>query len=248
MKKELLRARADHLPAAPPRGEALAPLVVGSHDAMEEPADGPPNRASSDDSQMSGQGSMKMGKGMKAKLYRDIDSASAIVTTAPGVESVAPKKECELFSASGELSIQLTKVLCSQLDMASFPKDASSCVYWTVQWGDGSVVDRDFQSDARSVLTTGAGGSCEWEFESTGGLNMSLSIDDHLCFEFYQGRFKSGPQEHGRFLGSTIYPIEDLLLENQITTGGVYHIEEAIGSDDGASVGQIDVYVRIDSS
>ncbi|CAE7601678.1 unnamed protein product, partial [Symbiodinium microadriaticum] len=238
LKKELQKSCRlnEHRPPDPDEAATLPaiPEVEDAAKLMESPRGADRNAVGSQGSNRSGNGG-----GMKAKLYRDIDSASDVCAPLPATPCSSEHKlsdQRDLLSDIGEMNIDLVKVVCSQLNTAS-------SVYWTVQWGDGSSMDKSFQSD--EVQSCSSGGSCEWEFNMSCGPNMMLTLDDHLCFEFYQGPYKNGPQEHGRFLGSVIYPAEDLLLEDRVIGENLYHIEEPIGHDDGATIGHLDVYVKI---
>lgn len=157
----------------------------------------------------------------------------------------------------GAIGIVMARLKCSSLQLPPLPKSATgaSSVYWTVSWGDGSHGDHNFQSPAAKVSTDDDGGMSLWEFSGfctsrrrvpVEPPRIRVDLNDHICFEFFHGGGTDAAADAPpKFLGSVIYPIEDLIVSGEKTSDGLYHFEEIIGSDDGGCIGHLDAYVKI---
>lgn len=237
LKKELMRARGNGHSAVT---DSTPPIRIADRSvevvmtSIQEEENANQNRGGTASSQSSRQS--VSGGGMRAKLYQDINAAAS---TAPDVEDFRQ-------DASGLMMVFFSKVVC--VDMKLSRGDSEKALYWTVQWGKESGMS--YQAPAVTVESR----ILKWEFSpsSTGGLhppNMRVGLDDHLCFDFYQCdsssvEADSGPIIDGEFVGSSIYPIEELVVSNDLTEDGFHHFEEVIGNDSGETVGKFEAYVK----
>mmetsp|Transcript_25444 Transcript_25444/g.37507 ORF Transcript_25444/g.37507 Transcript_25444/m.37507 type:complete len:1122 (+) Transcript_25444:90-3455(+) len=140
------------------------------------------------------------------------------------------------------VEISLLQVTCSELTT-----DIGNCeVYWTVLWGSGD--DQFYRSCSKSVCDSDK--SVLWTLSSRYNIDSDtdnspsivVALDDHLCFELYTTN-DDGVVD-GKFIGSVIYPIEDMMHSSDIVRNDMYYIEETIMSDDDNVMGQFQAQLK----
>lgn len=205
--------------------------------------------------------------GLRAKLYSDVQSADDYkLPLVPEQQKENEEKEGKDENHNedsdenddGMLTLTLQKMM---IDIHSPELISSSFeMYWLMNAGSGSISDRSYESSVHHSS------SLQWDFISfseqferekdhNSSPMVTVTYNDHLCFEFYilkNDEQTQSSQSHnsksGTFVGSVILPIEDIIhssvtssIQSMKLKNHLHQIEETIIKDDGNEIGQINL-------
>lgn len=228
--------------------------------------------------------------GMKAKLYQDVQSADDYQLSTSNnnnvninqnnininstLKSDYKNDESDVnsndISGEGILGLILYHLTC-HITNDHLTNNDNIGIYWILHAGSGSLSDRNYESDIFLFSQYN-----EWKYSVKGesdlpiSPNINVTLNDHLCIEFYQidmnlsnnsknsknnknSNIKDNNYNHefrqGIYFGSVIIPIEDIVHSTPTTSMSLiannqhklYHLEETILNDENQLVGHIEL-------
>lgn len=220
--------------------------------------------------------------GMKAKLYQDVQSAEDYQLSISNPVNNEEKNEEKNINinkinnrnedinlnefSEGIIGLNLYHLTCHITnDYLKVPHENIG-IYWILHAGSGTLSDRNYESDIFLFSQYN-----EWKYSITVEESefpqspyINVSLNDHLCIEFYQIDMNLSKNNHknnnsninienefrqGVYFGSVIIPIEDIVHSTPTTSTSLissnqsklYHLEETILNDENQLVGHIEL-------